>query len=254
MGASIGSIWSLAGGYSLSANLAVTERHPNATELYADGPHVAVQRYERGAIAAGAGSFDKEVSTNVDLTIRRATGRFEWTITGFVNMVDDYILLAPTDEVIDEFQVFEYEQRDVEMIGVEAEALFDIFESETGHLHARLFADFVNGEEKVSGNHLPRLPPLRWGAGLHFTREQMDASLDATFHSAQNDVASNELRTDSYTMLNAEVSYSFGAAGLLVFLRGTNLTDEDARRHTSPLKDLIPLPGRSMHLGLRFDF
>ena len=48
-GASIGSIWSFSGDRSLSVNLAHTERHPNATELFADGPHVAVQRYERDA-------------------------------------------------------------------------------------------------------------------------------------------------------------------------------------------------------------
>ena len=55
-------------------------------------------------------------------------------------------------------------------------------------------------------------------------------------------------------MVNAEVSYTFARPELLVFLRGTNLADEDARRHTSPLKDIVPLPGRSMHLGLRLDF
>ena len=55
-------------------------------------------------------------------------------------------------------------------------------------------------------------------------------------------------------MVNAEVSWTFDQPEVLVFLRGTNLGDEDARRHTSPLKDLVPLPGRSVSLGLRYDF
>ena len=42
--------------------------------------------------------------------------------------------------------------------------------------------------------------------------------------------------------------------GLYVFLRGSNLLDEDIRQHTSPLKDLAPLPGRSVHVGLRYEF
>ena len=38
------------------------------------------------------------------------------------------------------------------------------------------------------------------------------------------------------------------------FVRGTNLLDEDARQHASPLKDIAPLPGASLHLGARAEF
>ena len=41
---------------------------------------------------------------------------------------------------------------------------------------------------------------------------------------------------------------------MTLFVRGGNLLDEDARRHASPLKDFAPLPGRSLGLGVRFDF
>ncbi len=40
----------------------------------------------------------------------------------------------------------------------------------------------------------------------------------------------------------------------MLFLRATNLLDEDARVHSSPLKDEVPLPGRSLSAGLRFGF
>ena len=254
VGASLGSIWSLPRDLTLSANLSLTERHPNSTELYADGPHVAVQRYERGSVTLGAGVLKEEVSTNVDLTLRGAAERLEWTVTGFMNSIDDYILLAPTPLQIDELQVFEYEQQDVEMYGAEIEALVDLFEGTSGHLHARVFADYVYGEAKRSGEYLPRLPPLRWGVGLHFTKDNMDASVDVAFHDRQAKRASNESPTDSFTLLNVEASWTFEQPSLLVFLRGTNLGDDDARRHTSPLKDLVPLPGRSITLGLRLDF
>lgn len=253
-GASIGSIWSLSDEHSLSVNLAHTERHPNATELFADGPHVAVQRYERGAAATGIDYFDKELSTNLDATLRGAAGRVEWTLTGFLNSIDDYILLSPTDLFIDGLQVFDFEQQDVEMFGLEAEALVDLIATDRGHLHARLFADFVRGEEKASGENLPRLPPLRWGVGLHFTGDRTDASVAATYHDAQDRLAPNELPTDSFTLVTAELSYTIPRRDTLLFLRGSNLTDDDARRHTSPLKDIVPLPGRSFHAGLRFNF
>ncbi|HSG58891.1 MAG TPA: TonB-dependent receptor [Woeseiaceae bacterium] len=252
-GASIGSIWSFAGDFRLAFNLAHTERHPNATELFADGPHVAVQRWERGAAAQGLEYFDKELSTNLDVTLRGVTERLEWTLTAFVNSVDDYILLSPTAEIVDELQVYEFQQTDVEMSGFEAEALVDLMNADRGHLHARLFADYVRGEDKSGGN-LPRLPPLRLGAGLHFTGDNTDASVEATYHDEQDELAENELPTDSFTLVSAEVSYTFPASDTLLFVRASNLTDQDARRHSSPLKDLVPLPGRSFHVGLRVSF
>jgi iron complex outermembrane receptor protein len=252
-GASIGSIWSFMGDHSFSINLAHTERHPNATELFADGAHIAVQRYEQGATALGIDYFDKELSTNVDMTLRGAAERLEWTLTAFVNSIDDYILLSPTAESIDELQVYEFEQTDVEMSGFEAEALVDLIETESGHLHARVFADYVRGEEK-SGENLPRLPPLRVGVGLHFTGDRTDVGVEATYHDEQDRLAENELPTDSFTLVTAEFSYTFPASETLLFLKGSNLTDQDARRHTSPLKDLVPLPGRSIHVGLRVNF
>jgi iron complex outermembrane receptor protein len=252
-GASLGSIWSFMGDYSFSVNLAHTERHPNATELFADGAHVAVQRYERGAAALGIDYFDKELSTNLDMTLRGTTERLEWTLTAFINSIDDYILLSPTAETIDELQVYDFEQTDVEMSGFEAEALVDLVATDRGHLHARLFADYVRGEEK-SGENLPRLPPLRVGAGLHFAGERTDASVEATYHDKQDRLAENELPTDSFTLVSAEFSYNFPKRETMLFVRVSNLTDQDARRHASPLKDLVPLPGRSFHVGLRVSF
>ena len=41
---------------------------------------------------------------------------------------------------------------------------------------------------------------------------------------------------------------------MLVFLRASNLLDEEVRRHSSPLKDYLPLPGRSLLLGVRAGF
>ena len=41
---------------------------------------------------------------------------------------------------------------------------------------------------------------------------------------------------------------------LELLLRGRNLTDEEARRHSSFLKNVAPLPGRDVSLSLKFLF
>ena len=101
-GASIGAVWRPVKDIRISANLARTERHPTTAELYADGPHIAAQRYERGSVVLGNGILDLEESTNLDLTVHGDTGPIEWTITGFINSVDNYILLQPTALEFDE--------------------------------------------------------------------------------------------------------------------------------------------------------
>lgn len=253
-GASLGAVWNPGDLLDVAVNLSVTERHPNSTELYANGPHVAVQRYEIGSVAAGRGILDNEVTTNLDVTLRGGEAPLEWTVTGFYNAADDYILLRPTASVIDDFQVFEYRQRDVDLYGIEAEARFELLDTADGHLHGRVYTDFVHAEERDSGEYVARMPPLRIGGGLHYTQGVAEFSLSATWHDDQRKVAPNELPTDGYTLLRAELSYFFAEQDLFVYLRGSNLTDEDARQHTSPLKDTVPLPGRALQAGLRWNF
>lgn len=57
-------------------------------------------------------------------------------------------------------------------------------------------------------------------------------------------------------MVNAYAGYSFDLAPttLTVFIRGTNLLDDEARRHTSFVKNIAPLPGRSGLIGVRATF
>lgn len=256
-GFSVGAIRSLGDSYSMAFNYALTERHPNAAELYSDGAHIAVQRIEIGSVQQGLGLFDKERSSNFDLTFRGANERAEWSVTGFLNNVDDYIVLKPTGviDVDEELAIFEYTQTDAVLYGFEAETRIELMDSDSGHLHTRLFFDYVFGEESEGpGDYLPRLTPMRYGIGFHYSREELSAAINARYHSKQDKTASNELPTDSYTLLDAEVSYAFADPDVFVFLRGTNLTDEEARQHTSPLKDLVPLPGRSVQFGLRYNF
>jgi iron complex outermembrane receptor protein len=41
---------------------------------------------------------------------------------------------------------------------------------------------------------------------------------------------------------------------LSFFVAADNLTDEEGREHTSFLKDLVPLPGRSFRFGATYRF
>ena len=61
--------------------------------------------------------------------------------------------------------------------------------------------------------------------------------------------------TDSYTLLNlAAAVRPFSDRNVTVFAEARNLTDEEAREHASFLKDIAPLPGRNLRVGVAYRF
>ena len=72
----------------------------------------------------------------------------------------------------------------------------------------------------------------------------------------QDQVAEFESKTDAYTLVDVNASYFMQVQDIDTefYLRGRNLTDEEARVHTSFLKNLAPLPGRSVEVGIRMRF
>jgi iron complex outermembrane receptor protein len=80
--------------------------------------------------------------------------------------------------------------------------------------------------------------------------------LDILRVQAQDRTAPDELPTDGYTMLNASLTWRIGdmAQELTAFVQGVNLLDEDARIHSSVLKDIAPLGRRGVVAGVRGTF
>ena len=91
---------------------------------------------------------------------------------------------------------------------------------------------------------------------MHYHSENWSGNVELRWIDDQTDVAANESATDGYTMLNASVGRRFLWGGQIVdlLLRGRNLTDEEARVHTSFLKNAAPLPGRDVALSARLWF
>ena len=98
-------------------------------------------------------------------------------------------------------------------------------------LDVELRGDYTRAYNADTGQPLPRIAPLRFGGGLIYALDRIGARIDVTRVQGQDRVSANELPTDGYTMLNAE-----------------------ARNHVSFLKDIAPLPGRGIMVGVRGSF
>jgi iron complex outermembrane receptor protein len=248
--ASAGASWTLAGATHIALNLTSTERHPTATELYADGPHLAVQRFERGDPTLGT-----ELARTVDLALRRGIAGWQANVSLFLSDYRDFIYPSLTGGIEDDLPVVEFRTTDARFSGAEFELRTPGIESAAGRLSARLFGDYVRAEDGA-GEPLPQVPPLRLGAALGLERGPLTLGVEAMWHDAQGRLAANELPTAGFTLLSADLAYRVPAwgRGMLWFIRGSNLLDEDARRHASPLKDRAPLAGRSVSAGVRLEF
>jgi iron complex outermembrane receptor protein len=240
-----GQVWSAAVTVARSVKL------PNAEELFANGPHLATNAFEVGNPDLG-----KERSLGVDLSLRRRAGRVTGDVTFFMNQFDGFIFEQLTGEEEDGLQLIEFVQRDARFVGAEAQLAIDLVHAEPHHLHVDLSADYVRAELRGSDEPLPRIPPFRLGAGLHYEGEAWSARVELRGAARQDRLAPFERATAGYTLLNASVGRRlfFGRRIVELLLRGTNLTDEEARNHVSFLKDLAPLPGRDVRLDVRFTF
>jgi iron complex outermembrane recepter protein len=97
---------------------------------------------------------------------------------------------------------------------------------------------------------------VRIGAALAYSADQWDARLDLFRVQSQNRVAPNEFPTDGYTMLNASLTWRLtrDRFGLMAFVKGTNLLNQDARNHVSYLVNIAPMGAAGVTVGLRGTF
>jgi iron complex outermembrane receptor protein len=248
--ASAGLIWRLSEGWRATVNLHSIERHPTATELFADGPHIAVRRFEIGDADLGT-----ERALALDVGLHAAAGRLRAALSAFFSDYSDYIYAAPTGAIEDGLPVVVYTAIDARFGGLEAELVWQGPETALGRWSARVFGDYVRAEDGA-GAPLPQIPPLRLGASLGFDRGPLGIELRAVWNDAQDRIAAGELPTDAFTLVDFDLTWRARVADrpMTLFVRGANLFDKEARRHASPLKDFAPLPGRALGLGVRFDF
>ncbi len=247
---SAGVLWRIDQRWQTSLNYSYAERAPSQADLYANGPHAATFTFERGDA-----DLEEEVTNGLDFIVHRHGEAFDLEVSLFYNSIDDFIYLDETGEEMDGLPLRVTRQQDATFYGGELLGVWHLPRSAAGHFDLRLGYDWVRGELD-SGENLPRISPARYLAGVDWHRGDFRGSLDYQHVTEADHLAPNETPTDGYDMLDLNVSYFFalGGADLEAFAKLSNLLDEEARVHTSYLKNFAPLPGRNVGFGLRGRF
>lgn len=234
--------------YSAGLNLSYSERGANATELFAYGAHLASQTFE-----IGNSDLNKESSLGAELTLRKLTGSSRGSLTAFIQDYSDYINLSPSGFEEENLPVFSYENINARFWGFEAEAEQNLLSTGKHLLFLSAGFDMVRAENTDNNENLPRITPVRTRLELNYSYDIFSGFIETIFVEKQNKIAEFESQTGGYTMLNAGMNINLSDS-LDLFIKGTNLSNEEARVHTSFLKDQVPLRGRAFFAGLRANF
>ena len=259
--------------WNLSGNVSYSERTPDTAELYSDGAHHATEAYE-----IGNPNLENESAVGVEIVVRKTVGKVTGQFSAFHTKYNDYIFLEHTENERDSEGILAnttnysasdgfptgtegleekaYEAVDAEFQGIEFEIDWLAMENPGWDLLLSFYGDTLRGENKTEGGNLPRIPAARLGFGFEVMQEKLDFGLKLTRSMEQDNLGDDEEITPAFSLLNAFASYdvSLGDSAGELFVRGTNLTDELAYNHASVLKQYAPLPGRSVEIGLKFDF
>jgi iron complex outermembrane receptor protein len=252
-------------GWFFGATVANTERAPTAMELFSDGPHLATNNYE-----LGDPNLDIETALSLEISARYNASRFSFEANLFGIDYADYIALVDRGDVfwIDEesetsgfapdaedpsipeeaeiLPVFNFVQRDASFVGGEIVARARLFDAGPFAISGSASYDLVRASFSQGGRP-PRIPGDSLTIGLAADSTHWSANLEHVNVGDQDHTADFETQTDGYALLNAGLAFRpFGNDQLTLRLDGRNLTDEEARAHTSFLKDELPLPGRNL--------
>ena len=236
----------------LGLSLAHNERAPSEVELFADGLHVATGVYERGDV-----TLDNETVNTLEGTVHYAAGRFRGDLHVYASSYDGFIDERDTGTVFvdggESFPIFQFVQTGAEFRGFEAEGEYDLWTSGDRSLSLEGAADFVDA--RTDQGPAARIPPYSLTGRLKWASTPFDAALEVRRVGEQDQLAAYELGTDGYTMVNLSgVWRPFADKAVTLFAEGHNLTDVEAREHVSFLKDVAPLPGRNLRVGVSYRF
>lgn len=279
--ASVGGLLDLTPAWQLTSNLAYSERAPRDYELFADGPHIATNTYEVGNRAAR-----KERSVNLDVGAQWKSGANRFKASVFATRFRDYLLLRRTGvdrdtdgngamgagvndcgdgtsvesgctaEILPEFA---YQQVRARFVGFESGGTVRLWQG-SSKVDLELRGDYVRATNLDDGEALPRIPPLRFGATLVWAAGAWGARLGFDHATRQRRVPAGDNETAGYTLWHAALTYQAkaGPADLLWFAKLDNATDTRAYSATSILTQTVPgkvpLPGRSLRVGMRAVF
>ena len=243
--ANVGFVYRPMPSLALAANLGRAWRAPTLFELFANGPHVGEARYE-----VGRATLRPEAAANLDVSARWQGGRVSAEVAGYRNAIGRYIFLAPTGNTVGGLRVYDYDQADAVLAGVEASLEALTWPVVTLGLRG----DATWGTNRTSDEPLPSVPApraavrveLHSAAGTWSGRPHI--GVEAEFVGRQTRLNPLDIPTAGYALLNVDAGAEarFLGRAVRVDLTVRNAADASYRDFLSRYKEFALNPGRNV--------
>ena len=238
----------------LSLSIGSVERAPSSVEMFMNGAHAAVQRFE-----VGNPNMEAEESRNIDLGLNFDNGIYTGALNLYRNNVDNYIYrqdTGATDNVGAEpsnLAIANFVQKNAALEGYELQFGTN-FNFLNGILALSAGRDYVKGTFEDNTN-IPRIVPARNIYSVSYSEDTLSVDINLTDVKAQNDIGGvGDSVTAGFDMLDLSIGKTLAMEGveeLKVILFANNLLDEKARNHSSTVKNEVPLPGRNIGISFK---
>jgi iron complex outermembrane receptor protein len=266
------------------SNISISSRPPHVSELYSQGLHHGTASVEEGLMlqngdwSADQSLIKKEVSKKWSNTYQFATEKIGFEVTAFVNLIDNYIYLQPTETrltIRGYFPVFKYKQTDALLAGGDASVNFSI----TEHLTYTGKFSYLYARDITRDDKLPLIPPTQLENALKYSfnntgqlqKLYISVSIPTTLKQYRapltiypKDIPSYTGNQNfdfmpaphAYTLLNIEAGGKIyiWKHDLSITLSGENLLNTSYRNYMNRLRYYADDLGRNIMLRLKYNF
>ena len=234
-------------------------RAPHFSELFSDGVHHGTNRYE-----IGNQNLNIEYSNQFDLKYQWSNEHVAFIVNPFIQYIDDFILIEPTDSYNGRYKVYNYVQfKEVEISGVEMNIHYH--PHQLHNLHFEQGYTFLQAKNKSADYNLALVPANNIKTKVLLDLEQYQNISKYKFNSIsiyhyytfdQKNFAEYEELTEGYNVINLKLGFKLSKK-LNAVIGMDNLLNEEYSPHTSRIRNVaggIPNPGRSFSINIKYDF
>lgn len=230
-------------------------RAPNSIELLSNGIHHGAFRYEIGNT-----NLKPEKAMQLDMSFGLHLEDFELIINPYFNLLNNYIIITPTDSIIDEFNVYEYQQLDQAILyGSDFGLHYHPHGAHWLHLETALSTVFA---EDLNQSALPQIPATSINTQIRFMFENksqfknLNLAFQHQYFFKQNRVVPFELTTGDYHLINASLNITTDTENPVnVGIGVRNLLNTAYIPHLSQLRNIgIPNPGINAFVSVKYEF
>lgn len=255
----LGSIYSLTQNITFSTNIGSAWRPPNINEQFSQGLHHGSAAYEYGNP-----EFKSEKAYKWINTLSYSGKGLNVEITGYLNHINHYIYLNPTEEPVislrGTFNVFHYEQTNARLWGFDLTSNYDIHSSLEWYAKGAM----IRAKDVSNGNFLPLIPVDRIESGLTYKIKQV-GKLTQTRFTISNLMVAQQTQEPDFDFAPAPKGYNLwdvtmstnlplGKSKFNAGLAVTNVFDTAYKEYMNRFRYFSHEMGRNITLRIKYNF